>query len=205
MRPILAVLSVLLAPAAAASGEFSLELGRLHCPDPGYDMFATADGIGSWGVRGGYPVTDNLSVIAGVHHGDVGADLYTMNGPEETFVMRSSLASNLYSAGLKAELLVLPFLAPYATVQGLAYHGVMRFDDDPNDRRSPGQAKQAGLGAGGMVTAGIEGRMPQKHLPVTVAVHLESGYALVSNTRFGSVGSLQPGGWVMRGGIGLRF
>ena len=52
---------------------------------------------------------------------------------------------------------------------------------------------------------GIELRLPQNQMPLTVAWTLEMGAETVANATFGDFGDLRSGGFVLHTGIGLRF
>lgn len=206
MRLMTVILATVLASPALASSEISAEFGTLYNGDPQFDIFSSLDAIPSGGVRVGYAVHDNVSVIAGYHHGQRGADVYTFSDEEEfDLVLRTAFSANEFTVGAKGEVPVFSWLVPYATAQGMLFHGVMRFDDDPYDRRSPGQVRKAGLGGGGLLTGGLDFRIPQGGAPFTLGLHVEAGYALISNVGFGDYGRIRPGGFVMRTGLGLRF
>ncbi len=55
-----------------------------------------------------------------------------------------------------------------------------------------------------LALAGAEVRMPAG-APVQLALHTELGYGLIAPIDLGSFGSMRPGGFAARGGLGLRF
>ena len=175
----------------------------------------------SWGVRAGFAVHNRLAIISSYHRSRRGNDVRT--GDEEAFLLRAAYFSDQLSVGAKADLEVTEWLYPYATVQGIVYHATIKLDDDPEDRNNPGQLKASGWSGGGMGTVGVEFRIPTvKRVPFQLAAHLEGGYALIARHGYNSIktpslsespewgdseslGTMQPGGFIFRLGLGLRL
>lgn len=215
----LALLAFFWAPSAVAgTSELSFELGNLSNPDPMYDLFSDWNDTPSQGFRVGISARDRLSVIGGWHQANRGARVYTYYGdtayadePDyyyeegDTYVVNTALQLNQYQAGLKSELKIWNWLYPYFTGQALIVHGTVRIDDDTSTRNNPGQIRKDSLGVGALGTIGLDFRLPQKMLPLTLGWHVEGGYALVSPMGYGDLGKMSPRGVVIRSGIGIRF
>ncbi|MBT3223407.1 MAG: hypothetical protein HN348_30415 [Proteobacteria bacterium] len=206
LTSILAAL-LLSAPAQGASHELSFEMGTLHNGDENYDLFSGNNAIPTRGLRFGVAVHENVAVTAGWQHGARGSDIYLPDSEGGESIMTAAFFADEFTLGVKADYNIADIFFPYVKVDAMLFRGVMKFDDDPNDRFSPGQVQVAGLAPGGLAMGGFEIAVPNKSrkVPLTVAVHLEAGYGLVSRLNFGDYGQMKPGGFALRGGIGLRY
>lgn len=194
---------LLCSSALAFDAELSAELGTLHNGDPAYDLFSDANTMGSVGVRAGVGVLgERVSVTAGWHRVRRG-QLVGIADSRESFI--AAFYGDQFTLGPKAGVLIQDIFYPYGTLQAVAFRGLMRLDDDTGVRTNPGQLQAGALSFGGLLMAGAELRAPQGSGPVTAAVHLEMGYGLLTRATYAEFGTMQPGGFVLRSGVGLRF
>ena len=183
-----------------------------------YDLFSDWNATPSQGFRVGISARDRLSIVAGWHQANRGADLYSFYegdyyedydddyyGEGETYLVSTALQLNQSQVGLKSELKFWNWLYPYFTGQALIVHGTVRIDDDDTTRVNPGQIRKDSVGFGAMGTVGLDFRLPQQMFPFTLGWYIEGGYALVSPMSYGELGKMSPRGAVLRSGIGVRF
>lgn len=191
--------------------EVGVELGSLNNSDRSYDLFASGNGMGSRGIRLGYRLAERLQLVASWHHIGQGARVELPSGEDydydfdyrgSSFV--AALLVEQFSLGARVDVAVEELFLPYLTVQGTAMQTTARLDDDPTSNTNLGQVQEDGVGLGVLALAGAEVRMPAGS-PVQFALHTELGYGLVAPIELGSFGSMQPGGFAARGGVGLRF
>jgi hypothetical protein len=193
--------------AMAADHEISLELGTTgHGADDNWFLFNDDwDTLSSYGVRAGFAVHDNVSVIGGWHHGARGTRL-ELNGTDESEA-NAGLAyyADTFSLGAKVDWPLWVWLHPYATVQGLGIRSMVRIDDAPADDDNPNQIQRGAFSPAGAATGGLEFRVPFHHNEWALASHLELGYQLGTRSSFDELGSLTNRGVVFRWGLGVRF
>ncbi|MFT4625953.1 MAG: hypothetical protein ACI8PZ_004624 [Myxococcota bacterium] len=201
-RAITTVLCLLSTTAfAGVGGEISAELGQLHNGDPTYDLFSNRDGMPSRGLRVGIAPVERFTVLAGWHRVRRGADLDLPGGS-----LNAAFFADEFTLGPKVDLNIGDIFYPYATVQGVLFRGVMKLDDDPDRDDNAGQIRAAALSGGALFMGGLELRNPSSDmLPLQFAVHVEAGYGLISRGNYDTLGSMQPGGFVLRTGVGVRF
>jgi hypothetical protein len=198
MTPILAVI----AQAFAASNEVSVELGTLYTDDPSWALFSDTEGLPSKGLRFGYAVHDRVAVVGGWHHVRRGAELTLASGSMST---SSAFLGDEFTLGARGDVAIGDAILPYVALSAMMVRGDVRLDDDFEDDDNPGQVRETDWAPGGLAVGGIELRIPQDEAPFTLAMHLEAGYGATAPLRFGEVGQIQPAGFVMRGGVGVRF
>ena len=224
--------SILSLPSQAADHEISFELGTFANNDETYNLFGGNDGMKSWGFRGGYAIHDRVSIIASYHHHRTGSHITTDEDWEYAF--HSAYYANLFGIGAKADVQPLKWLQFYSALQGLAYLGTARFDADGNSRTNIGQFNATSLAVGGQVTVGTEIKIRLKtnkslfkkseakdQGTLQFAWHIEGGYGIVSKHEYQfkdvnaevngfpeeseNNASMNPGGFVLRSGLGMRF
>ena len=204
----LALLLLSASAAQAADNEVSLEFGSLHNGDWGSSYFSDSNAIPSVGLRLGYALSDRLAVTLGYHHSARGSELEFYNYYEEFTsqpAVFSAFFGNELTVGVKYDMELTSYLRPYASGQALVMHGTAVLDDDLSEDDNSTVFRASSIAPGGMATLGIELRLPNSRLPITPAAHLEMGYAYVGNLDFAELGDMQPGGFVVRSGIGARF
>jgi hypothetical protein len=189
-------------PAMAADHEASFELGNLHNGDDAYNVFSERAGMPSVGGRVGLALTERLAARAGWHHVAQGADVFI--GEEEAH-LASAFTAEEVTLGVRADVSLGDFLLPYVAIDGLALLAKARLDDDPSDENSPGQVQERAFAPGALAMGGLEVRIPKENAPFTVAFQIEAGYALVGELDLGNLGTMKPGGFAIRSGLGLRF
>jgi hypothetical protein len=190
---------------AGVGGEASVELGNLQNHDDAYTLFSDGVAMPSRGIRGGVRVADRFTVLAGWHRVQRGATVFVAaEGSDRRF--HAAFFADEFTLGLKADLDVAHFFYPYATVQGMLLRGVMKFDDDErDDEEDPSQIKASAVAPGALLMGGMEFRIPQGSWPLTAAWHVEAGYGLVASADYGAFGTMRPGGFALRTGLGVRF
>ena len=207
----LALLVLSASAAQAADNEVSLELGSLHNGDWGSSYFSESNAIPSVGLRLGYALSDRLAVTLGYHHSARGSefDFYGYSDDYEYSTSQPAVFSaffgNELTVGVKYDMELTSYLHPYASGQALVMHGTAVLDDDLSEDDNSTVFRASSIAPGGMATLGIELRLPNSRLPITPAAHLEMGYAYVGSLDFAELGDMQPGGFVVRSGIGARF
>lgn len=188
------------------------ELGSLGNDDPAYDLFSEGDSMGSAGVALGFTLVNHLSLVGSWHHFRHGATVVVGGTDSSTDAdfesnsqeFRSAWIANEGTLGLRVDASVRDVLFPYVTARGTLLGARMRLDDDPTVNDNPGQVQAGGLTQGVMGTAGFELRIPPNS-DIQVAWTLEFGHSWLARADFGAFGSMQPGGFVARSGLGLRF
>lgn len=200
----IAALGLLVAAPAHADGidgEISLELGTLRNSDQAFDLFSENNAMPSRGVRLGLGLSDELTIVAGWHRVSRGATLYLGEGSE----IRSAFFADEFTLGPKLGKLLGDVAFPYVTTQAMAFRGVMKLDDDPSTRHNPGQLQESAITPGVLGLGGIEFRSPTETSDLAVAFFLEMGYGWVARGAYGDFGTMKPGGFALRSGVGLRF
>jgi len=81
----------------------------------------------------------------------------------------------------------------------------MKFDDDPESKNNAGQIAQSGTALGVLTMGGVEFRSPAKENKIAFSFHVEAGYGWFQTATFGDLGTMQPGGYALKTGIGLRL
>ncbi|MCO4747352.1 MAG: hypothetical protein KC912_21310 [Proteobacteria bacterium] len=197
MRALLLLL--LSSTAIAGEAEVDFEIRSTASSDASFDRFNNANGFGTWGLRGAYPIIDGLKVAGSWSHG--GRGVRTHMGEEAFF--ESQLKVETFGLGLKQSWLYRDIIGPVGTVQGLLLWGTGRFDEVPGVHDNPGQYVRRGTSFGLSATAGVEVRIPVE--TVAPAASLEFGYLTTSQMKLGELGDLRFGGLVVRGAVGARF
>jgi hypothetical protein len=200
------------APDDYARFELSAELGALNNSDPTWDLFSSGNAMPSYGVKAGYRLSERVAAVGSwnlVRHGAfvtvVGSDTDgDFSDDADSFV--AALTGHELTLGAKADLSLgdVDVLLPYVSTQGLVLIADMRFDDEPDDRDNPGQVVASAMTGGFLATAGAEIRWPPQS-PVAVAWYLEGGYGWLARASFGEVGTMKPGGFAIRSGLGIRL
>ena len=211
------LLTALLASSAhAADHEVSVEWGVVASSDDTLDLFG-ANYLPTRGLRAGLAVHRNLAIVGGWHRGRRGVRFTTEDGQSG----QMAYFADAFTLGAKADFELFSFLLPYVTTQAILWRGTMKFDDEPDDRTSPGQVRVSALAPGGLFAGGLELRIPKADAPFTLAWHVEAGYALVARhayrggstvtddgrTSLGDdvIATAKPGGFALRTGLGVRF
>ncbi len=189
--------------ALAAPPELSLdlELGQLHNGDESFDLFSERDGMPSRGVQAGVRVATPVVVQVSGHRVSRGLDLSVAEG----LSIATAYFANEWTAGVRVDHTFADIFQPYAAVHGLLLQGAMKLDDEPEDDDNPNQLVARAVHPGALLTGGFEIRGPQQDRKWTAGFLVEAGYGLVARADYGDFGSMKPGGFVLRTGIGLRL
>ncbi|MFZ5477843.1 MAG: hypothetical protein ACOZNI_13800 [Myxococcota bacterium] len=201
--------------ALAADDEISVELGWIGAHDRAWDVFSRGDSYGTVGLRVGKEVHDRVAIVAGWQHGTVGADVESDDDGDDydydtgdtglsSGSFRAAFYGNQLTLGAKADVELLPWLHPYATVQGVGVVAVVRFDDDLDDDENATQVQRTGFSGGLLAAGGVDFPIRVKG-DVAIAPYLELGYGFVAPIRFDELGEVGFGGFAGRTGVGVRF
>lgn len=193
------------AAAADLGWSVSGELANLHNADPSWDLFSERNSMPSRGVRGGLKVGPHVTIQAGWHRISRGADLEVPTaGSRGSQSVRVAFLADTYSLGGQVGVPIGDLLVPYASVDGVVLRGVMKLDEDPETRDNLGQVTGSGYSPGLLASGGLELRSPPAPVGWQVAAFLEAGYGWFTRGDYGAFGQMQPGGFAIRGGLGLR-
>lgn len=199
--------------------DVSGEVAWIGATDPAWDFFAEGDSLVSYGLRVGYAVHPNVSVLVGWQHAAhgastsgpaAGAELLGYEGDDEYAYYESEQAfwaamyTDQVSVGAKAGATVWKWLHPYGTVQLVGMRGLVRMDDDPNDDENVTQIEVAGLTGGFAAAGGFDILIPVRG-SVAIAPYVEVGYGLLAPMKLEDLGSVQFSGFSGRTGLGVRF
>jgi hypothetical protein len=191
---------------------FGLDIryGWLNNTDPAYDLFASHDGMISFGFAGSYRLARNLVVVGSWHHVRQGAEVYvggtdtTLDFQPQNQSFRAALLAHEVALGARVDVPIEDLFFPYVSVVGELMPSRARLDDVPDRRDNPTQVQASALHMGGLVTGGAELRLvPEAR--VQLALSLELGYAWLTRDEIGELGEMKPGGFVSRLGAGIRF
>jgi hypothetical protein len=185
---------------ASAGFEAEVELGTVHAGDPAFTDVARVSSLRSEGLRVGLDLGDHFAVIGGWHH----------YGQEVEAYDAGTSARLLYhvddaTLGARAMLPIGDYVAPYASLEGVASFSGAKAVDDSNVK-NPEPSRGGGLAPGAVAMIGFEVRdqpYPDQHFWLTA--HLEGGYELSTALPMGDQGDVRYGGFAMRGGVGVRF
>lgn len=203
------MIALLLSTALAIEVEGAVEVGSLHNGDEAYDLFSRGNALPSAGLRVGVRPTGDTHVpvgfIATWHHNTRGSRVFAEDeGGGRGFT--SAFTTDTFALGAKVDADIGGVFAPYVTAQGLVMRGLARFDDDLSVNDNPGQVSVAGVAPGVLAMGGVELSNPRfGSLPFEVTWHLEVGYGFVGRMDLDTLGSMQPGGVVVRSGLGVRW
>ena len=219
------------AMAAEPRHEITFDLGTLNSNDPAWNILGGQQSPSS-GIRAGYGATPWLTVLGSWHlsriqtdhgssyydyeepHADIGheSSVHESNNASSGQVL-SELSIHHLSLGAKFSHEVKRWLVPYATAQGRLHIGNLRVTDKWDAEDASIDLNASGLGYGGSVSAGVELRSKPIGGSMSLAAHLEFGYAMSTDLDFAlesegsnaSIGSLNYNGPTVSAGVGLRF
>ena len=221
-----------LASAGEARHELSIEVGTQAERDPDAG-FLSSNPESSLGIRGGYGLNPWLTVLASVHVGgtrnQVDPSGYYEYGYEEEYYdyddyyygesgvgFDSLFLHTQVSTGPKASYVLKPWLLTYATLQASGMHGLLRLDDDLDEKESLSEFSSQAVAVGGAAAAGFELRSKSVRGKYNLASHMELGYGATTRLNFRfrpgadgadpvPIGDLAFGGTYFRLGVGVRF
>lgn len=218
---LLLALTGLMGSAHAADHDLSVSIGTFGNGDELYDLFNSSDLMTSWGLRGGYAFHDRLALIGTFNSHRRGTTVIEASGDDlSSSQMVAAYFSNTIGLGVKADIQPRKWLQLYTSAQGLLYMGQMKLDTDPDSRTNIGQIKGFGLSVGGQLLGGLEIQVGKKKSPLAFAWYVESGAGIVARHGYAlqdvnadvdgfdseaDNATMQPGGFVLNSGIGVRF
>lgn len=201
--------------------EISLELGTFGAPDPSWEIIGDGSPVGSYGGRVGYGLTKTLSIVAGYHHSYDGSQVEGEVDDDWDELFSTSFRSHQITLGPKVRWNIKPWVAPYATVQGIGWIGRARIDDDTESDDNPNQYAYSGFAPGVLGAGGIELRPVKVTKGLRLATHLELGYGHTAQMTLTQDGGTDPAnddgdnaaelgrvgfrGFTLRWGVGVRF
>lgn len=206
----IALLSLALSPAHAASNELNFELGSFGAHDPNWELFSSDERVSTWGFRGGLAVNGFTTVLLGWQHsadGGTNGDAYSYDDAEAgtSYTWGLAMTTNQIAAGPKFDLEVFPWLRPYATVQAIAWLSTVRMDDDTSDEENINEIARTGIAPGGIAALGVDLIPMRADRKVRPATYLEAGYGLAAPVKVGDLGKIQFDGFYLHWGVGARF
>lgn len=219
-----ALLLALASPAEASSKEIGIELGWVGSDDPRWDLLGGDGVLGSWGIRGGFPIHKNLALIGGWQHAAVGGEISLGNSEvyaddvlysdeesssyyaQETTV-RTGFWSDQLTFGVKADKQFTHWFGLYATVQGSGQHALVKLDadEDRTGEKDPTEVTVNGWTGGVMATGGVEFTIPLGRSGLGLGLWTEFGYAWNAPMELEQLGSVQFAGFAGRAGTGIKF
>ncbi len=226
------LLSLALAAAlpTAQAHDLSVDVGTFGANDSNYEYFSESSQIGTWGFRGGFGFTKNISLVAGWQTGRVGLDVYASGygdgyeddyayGYDDSLLFSTQMTHNRFSLGPKLELPIRPFVSPYVTAQVVGWAATARFDDDPFNEGNLNELTFKAFAPGGIAALGVDLRPIRIRQGMRVATHVEVGYGITGKLRFKdknardagadngpvSIGDLRFQGLYASAGVGLHF
>jgi hypothetical protein len=207
--------------AQAADHGASFALGSLANSDPSYNLFGGGQNMTSWGFQGSYAFHDRFALIGSYQRHERGAEVYTQSNDWADSNFLAAYAADRFGLGVKADITPLKALQLYSSAQALLYRADIKLDAEPDSRTNIGQVKASGLSAGAQIVGGFEIKVRPKALPFHFGWYTEFGYGIIAKHSYRSpqdvntetqgfddeaeIMSMQPGGFVMSSGIGLRF
>lgn len=211
----------------APKNELSVEIGYL---DGRTALARTFHNSTTYGLRGGYGLTNWLTVIGSWHMSqtynsfsdsysydyeyDYSED-YVYSGYNMPFSTR--LRSHEIALGAKVDWSPLKRIHPYATTQVLINRMGLNITEDYLEDEPLVDIRGGGMGFGGIASAGVELRTRPFSNGLQLASHFEMGYGISSRVQFDDmsnndgafsavdVGDIALGGLYVRFGTGVRF
>jgi len=201
----MSAMMVAVTPAMAASNEINFDLGFVGNEDAAYGLFSESDTMFGLGVSGGVVLWD-LNDVLGVHL--VGGWNRTWQGAtihSATGSLQTGLWTDEFSLGPKISVTLWGWFTPYLTVQGSVMHGLVSLEDLGAAKDSPTSFTRGAVIGGFRSMAGVDFVIPHDRGPVAVGIYSEIGYGGYAPMSWEDFGSMQPGGFAFRSGVGLRF
>ncbi len=201
------MISLLFATAEAADPGFQKDwsldtfVATTTVSDRAWRTFSDNEAMPAYGFRLGWRPVPRVSLDVGwgaVRRG-ASVDVGDFSGPSV-----AAATAHQVTLGGRVDASIADTLLPSLAVNGVVLPMSWRFDSAPDVKDDPTQVRVSGLPLGVELLAGAELRIPPQEL-VALAGWLQLGGAVYTRATFGDVGTLRPGGFVARGGIGLRF
>lgn len=229
MTTILSLVTLLAAPASAASHELSVELGSLGTRDERFELFHERNLLGTFGLRGAVAVHPRVAIVGGWHYATAGnavesESFYADEDYEyyedyyEQGAFQAAYRGHHLLVGPKVDFPVDTWGFPYLTVQGGLFIGQVLLDEDRDDDENINQLKATAFAPGGVAAVGVDIvplRLPSAQ--VGFGGHLEAGYAASLDTSYkgelptgtglteAELARFGLGGLYLRAGIGVYF
>ncbi len=193
--------------------ELSLEVGSFGA-DEQWTAFSSSAQMGTVGVRAGYALSPNLTIVAGWHRGRHGGSLIVETYDDGDYLYNEiglDFTGHQLTLGPKVDYQLTHWLRPYATVQALGFFGKIRLDEDTSDDELQRFRAQT---FGGIGALGIDLVPGSPRRTVHPASYLELGYGHAFSMNFedsdagnepAPIGSMGFSGLYLRWGVGVRF
>ena len=201
------LITALLTAPAAAGNQIDLELGSQIFEDEAWGLFTDYGSQSTYGLRAGFAVSEQLSVLAGYYYASSGTNVgygYLQDGaPGDSFIAAAS--GHTLALGPKLAARSDRIFSPYGTAQLTARYTTLRLDADPVIDDDATQISASGFTPGAALAAGLDIVLPPKERSWTPALFFELGYGYTLDTRFGDLGRMSASGTSLRWGLGARF
>lgn len=212
------ILTALLAGTALAGSadgidhEVSYEISGLNTSDPTFEVFSDSDLLSAPGIRLGYGISENLTVVGGWNLGRYRSE-FEVDADSGYTVFDVNLTTHQLRLGAKADLQVLHWLRPYVTLQGIGMLGRLSIDEYPGDDDDE-IIRYGDTAFGGLAAAGIDLVPGDSSNRLHVGGYLEMGYGRVLPMQFEDtdsgnaaieIGDLDFQGFAINAGVGVRF
>ena len=206
-----------LSPAFALDHEVTLETGYLKNEGPAFNLFSESNRMNAVGIRAVGALGEHLGIVGSWQHtgqkAEINVGQYTEADEDSDFdygpqtqTYQSELQADQFSLGPIADWEIFNgALAPYVhadmIVQRATAHLRSGIENYPNRVELERTALQAGVAAMVGITVNvpiIAGSEVTGHVEVGTTQYLGS-------LKFQDFGEMQPGGFTLRTGIGLRY
>lgn len=197
---------------AAPTSSLALDVGRLDSPHRAQQMLG-GDALATYGFRYVHDLERwrFLDVTAGLRFSErrVTNTLYSNGGlSEQSFETR--WFHNTAAVGLRLQGHTgWEGFQPYARAQFTVDTGVLRLDEDLDDKDNVNRIRKIGVAPGAELVAGVDIlTMPfgmDVGPDISPVVYLEMGWNRTALMDLDEVGEIRFGGYVVRTGIGLAF
>ncbi len=199
--------AALLAAPAAAGNQIDLDRGIQAFEDDAWDLFTDFNIMKTYGLRAGFALSEQLSVLASYRYAsggtNVGYDYLQSGAPGDEFI--AAYFGHALALGPKLAARTDRIFSPYGTAQLTARYATLRLDADPVIDDDATQLSASGFTPGAALAAGLDIILPPGKRSWTPAIFLELGYGYTLDTRFDSLGTLSASGTSLRWGLGVRF
>ena len=206
------MIPLLLGLAQAAPGSsLALDVGRLDSPHPAQEMLG-GDALATYGFRYVHDLErwTRLDVTAGLRFSERRVDTtVTSNGGASEQSFETRWFHNTAALGLRLQGdTAWEGFQPYARAQLTVDTGVLRLDEDLDDKDNINQIRTIGVAPGAELVAGVDIlTLPSGmgYLDVSPVLFLEMGWNRTALMDLDPIGDMRFGGFVVRTGLGLAF
>jgi len=205
--------------AFALDHELTAEFGYVTNQDPAFDLFSDRNVLGAQGIRGVAALSEHVGVVASWQHSGRGATVNPGYDYELSYYDDSDSApggyNTAYQSAFRSDQFALgPIadwelfdgtLAPYAHADMVLQRGTAYMASGAEHYPNRVEVENTSMNAGISAMAGVS-----VNVPVVAGFEL-TGHLEVGTTRyfgplrFEDFGEMQPGGFTLRTGVGVRY